>query len=162
MTCTAPRRDTATWFVHALFSKEVCLYAGADWLSSSVSQRVVKGQLDHVTLYVPSPFALDISFCRNVFAVWEQVGADQVRSRVLIAVTLNADSGSKLYAHIISSNTNTQRLVFTAFCCRKRQLFFFTRQGPKCVWNECVGCNSRVTKRSPFRKLHLSDSAQNV
>ena len=29
--------------------KEACLYAGADWLSSSVSQRVARGQSNWVT-----------------------------------------------------------------------------------------------------------------
>ena len=38
-----------TWprllFTLCLLSKEACLYTGADWLSSSVSQRVARGQL---------------------------------------------------------------------------------------------------------------------
>ena len=49
---TVFENDMAKCFVYATvvlsqltgMSKEVCLYAGADWLSSSVSHRVVTGQ----------------------------------------------------------------------------------------------------------------------
>ena len=39
--------------VFCLLFMEACLYAGTDWLSSSVSQRVARGQLEHPTTQYP-------------------------------------------------------------------------------------------------------------
>ena len=70
--CTALKRftvvfenNTATNFVYTAMvlgqpnglSKEARLYAGADWLSSPVSQRVARGQLQSQTKWeLTSPF----------------------------------------------------------------------------------------------------------